>query len=70
MRLLNTIRAAALATAAIVAAAPLAIETVSAGTLDEIKARGSLRVGMSAAYKPFEFVEGEQIVGLDPDHRR
>jgi polar amino acid transport system substrate-binding protein len=67
MRLLNTIRAAALVTAAMVAAVPLATGTASAGALDEIKARGTLRVGMSAAYKPFEFVEGDQIVGLDPD---
>jgi ABC-type amino acid transport substrate-binding protein len=40
---------------------------VSAGALDEIKQRGTLRVGMSAAYKPFEYVEGQDIVGYDPD---
>lgn len=41
--------------------------SAEAGTLDEIKARGTLRVGMSAAYRPFEFVEGQAIVGFDPD---
>jgi polar amino acid transport system substrate-binding protein len=39
----------------------------SAGALDDIRARGTLRVGMSAAYKPFEYVEGQEIVGYDPD---
>jgi polar amino acid transport system substrate-binding protein len=41
--------------------------SVSAGALEEIKQRGTLRVGMSAAYKPFEYVEGQEIVGYDPD---
>ena len=43
------------------------LHVVHAGTLDDIRARGTLRVGMSAAYKPFEFVDGNKIVGLDPD---
>lgn len=38
-----------------------------AAGLEEVRQRGSLRVGMSAAYKPFEYVEGNQIVGYDPD---
>lgn len=47
-----------------VTAAPL---SAHADALPGIKERGTLRVGMSAAYKPFEFVEGDQIVGFDPD---
>jgi polar amino acid transport system substrate-binding protein len=53
--------------AAVVAAAGVAAEPVAAGTLDEIRERGKLRVGMSAAYRPFEYVEGTEIVGYDPD---
>lgn len=57
-----------------IAAAVIALSAFSfsvapsvAGSLDEIRARGTLRVGMSAAYKPFEYVEDQSIVGYDPD---
>jgi polar amino acid transport system substrate-binding protein len=46
---------------------PMATLPAQADALPGIKERGKLRVGMSAAYKPFEFVEGEKIVGFDPD---
>lgn len=56
-----------LAALAVIGAMAMPVASVSAGTLDEITQRGTLRIGMSAAYKPFEFVEGEDIVGFDPD---
>lgn len=41
--------------------------TRAKSTLDEVLERGVLRIGMNAAYKPFEYVEGTEIVGYDPD---
>lgn len=41
---------------------------VEAGKLDEIKARGELRFGLEAQYRPFEFRdENNNIVGYDID---
>ncbi|MBE9497831.1 ABC transporter substrate-binding protein [Streptomyces sp. AA1529] len=34
---------------------------------DEIRSAGVIKVGTDAAYKPMEFKEGADIVGLDPD---
>jgi polar amino acid transport system substrate-binding protein len=36
-------------------------------TLEAIRARGVLRVGMSATYEPWEFNKNGQIVGIDAD---
>lgn len=36
-------------------------------TLEKIKARGKLTVATEAAYEPFEYMEGEKIVGYNAD---
>ena len=36
-------------------------------TLDEVKKRGTLVVGMEAAYVPYEFFKDGKIIGYDPD---
>ena len=38
-----------------------------ADTLDEVKQRGTLVVGMEAAYVPYEFFKDGKIIGYDPD---
>jgi polar amino acid transport system substrate-binding protein len=38
-----------------------------ADTLDEVKKRGTLIVGMEVAYVPYEFFKDGNIVGYDPD---
>jgi polar amino acid transport system substrate-binding protein len=39
-----------------------------AGSMDDIKARGELVVGVKADYPPYGFRnQGSQIVGLEPD---
>jgi polar amino acid transport system substrate-binding protein len=38
-----------------------------ADTLDEVKKRGTLVVGMEAAYVPYEFFKDGKIIGYDPD---
>jgi polar amino acid transport system substrate-binding protein len=38
-----------------------------ADTLDEVKKRGTLVVGMEVAYVPYEFFKDGKIVGYDPD---
>lgn len=63
LRAKKPLRALAALAVLMIAAPPAA----HADALPGIKERGTLRVGMSAAYKPFEFVEGDQIVGFDPD---
>jgi polar amino acid transport system substrate-binding protein len=45
----------------------LSVGTASADTLDDVKKRGTLVVGMEAAYVPYEFVKDGRIVGYDPD---
>jgi polar amino acid transport system substrate-binding protein len=44
-----------------------AIRSARADTLDEVKKRGTLIVGMEVAYVPYEFFKDGQIVGYDPD---
>ena len=44
-----------------------AIRSARADTLDEVKKRGSLIVGMEVAYVPYEFFKDGVIVGYDPD---
>ncbi len=39
----------------------------AADTLDEVKKRGTLIVGMEAAYVPYEFFKDGKIIGYDPD---
>jgi ABC-type amino acid transport substrate-binding protein len=47
---------------------PLAVAATARGpALDAIRARGELRVGMSATYEPWEFNKGGQIMGIDPE---
>jgi polar amino acid transport system substrate-binding protein len=41
--------------------------TARADTLDEVKKRGTLVVGMEAAYVPYEFFKDGKIIGYDPD---
>ena len=36
-------------------------------TLDAIKAKGKLSVATEAAYEPFEYMEGDEIVGYNAD---
>ncbi len=38
-----------------------------ADTLDDVKKRGTLVVGMEAAYVPYEFFKDGKIIGYDPD---
>ncbi len=38
-----------------------------ADTLDEVKKRGTLKIGTEAAYVPYEFVKDGKIIGYDPD---
>lgn len=46
----------------------LFVSTASADTLDDIKARGVLRVGMEPGYMPFELVNQKgEIIGFDVD---
>jgi polar amino acid transport system substrate-binding protein len=43
----------------------------AAGTLDEIRQRGTLRVGMEPGYMPFELTNQKgEIIGFDPDCAR
>jgi len=44
-----------------------AIRSARADTLDEVKKRGSLIIGMEVAYVPYEFFKDGVIVGYDPD---
>ncbi len=44
-----------------------AIRSARADTLDEVKKRGTLIVGMEAAYVPYEFFKDGKIIGYDPD---
>ena len=44
-----------------------AIHPARADTLDEVKKRGTLVVGMEVAYVPYEFFKDGKIVGYDPD---
>jgi polar amino acid transport system substrate-binding protein len=46
---------------------PFAIPAARADTLAEVKKRGTLVVGMEAAYVPYEFFKDGQIIGYDPD---
>ena len=39
----------------------------AADTLAEVKKRGTLIVGMEAAYVPYEFFKDGKIIGYDPD---
>jgi polar amino acid transport system substrate-binding protein len=41
--------------------------TAHADTLEEVKKRGTLVVGMEAAYVPYEFFKDGKITGYDPD---
>ena len=36
-------------------------------TLDAIKAKGKLTVATEAAYEPFEYLDGDKIVGYNAD---
>jgi polar amino acid transport system substrate-binding protein len=44
-----------------------AIRSARADTLSEVKKRGTLIVGMEAAYVPYEFFKDGKIIGYDPD---
>ena len=52
----------------LLAAASFAVTSVSAGVLDEIQKRGTLRVGMEPGYMPFELTNQKgEIIGFDVD---
>jgi polar amino acid transport system substrate-binding protein len=44
-----------------------AIRSARADTMDEVKKRGTLIVGMEVAYVPYEFFKDGVITGYDPD---
>lgn len=44
-----------------------AIHSARADTLEDVKKRGTLVVGMEAAYVPYEFFKDGKIIGYDPD---
>jgi polar amino acid transport system substrate-binding protein len=44
--------------------------TASAGTLDEIKKRGEMVIGMEVAYVPYEFFKDGEVMGYDVDIAR
>lgn len=44
-----------------------AIRSARADTLHEVKKRGTLVIGMEAAYVPYEFFKDGKIIGYDPD---
>ena len=48
-------------------AGPRGTRAARADTLDEVKKRGTLVVGMEAAYVPYEFFKDGKIIGYDPD---
>jgi polar amino acid transport system substrate-binding protein len=56
-----------LGTAAAGALAAFSIDRACADTLDEVKKRGTIIVGMEAEYVPYEFIKDGNIVGYDPD---
>ena len=49
---------------------PLAAQTPGPSRLDEVVARGTLRVGLSGDYKPFSIKNGDAMEGLDVDMAR
>ena len=52
----------------LMAATVLAVGSVTAGALDEIQKRGTLRVGMEPGYMPFELTNQKgEIIGFDVD---
>ena len=58
----------ALLLAVIVALFTVQIGSVSAGQLDEIQKRGTLRVGLEPGYMPFELTSKKgEIIGFDVD---
>jgi polar amino acid transport system substrate-binding protein len=67
MRVIGIVRHAVLSVTLSCSALGVPVPAADAGTLDEIRERGALWIGMSAAYKPFEYVEDQEIVGYDPD---
>jgi len=42
-------------------------QSARADTLEDVKKRGTLVVGMEAAYVPYEFFKDGKIIGYDPD---
>jgi polar amino acid transport system substrate-binding protein len=52
---------------AISLAAPMLSRRAYADTLDDVKKRGEIVIGMEVAYVPYEFFKDGQIVGYDPD---
>jgi len=61
-------RVFALLTALLLALCAFAAPTLAADTLDEIRSRGVLRVGMEPGYMPFELTNQKgEIIGFDVD---
>ena len=51
-------------------ASPATAQSPAPNRLDEVVARGTLRVGLSGDYKPFSIKEGDTMEGLDVDMAR
>ena len=49
---------------------PASAQTPTASLLDQVAARGTLRVGLSGDYKPFSIKNGDGMEGLDVDMAR
>ena len=56
-----------LGTAAAGGLAAFSIGGARADTLDDVKKRGTIIVGMEAEYVPYEFIKDGKIIGYDPD---
>ena len=52
---------------ALVAAIVTGVTAASATTLDDIKKRGELVIGLEAQYTPYEFFKDGEIIGYDVD---
>jgi polar amino acid transport system substrate-binding protein len=62
MKILNGLKVISCATIAVAM-----LSSAEAGTLDDIKKRGEMVVGMEVAYVPYEFFKDGQIMGYDVD---
>lgn len=63
----HCIRRALVAALMTIGIAFIAAPAYAAGAVDRIKARGELVVGTEPAFEPFEFMQGDTIVGYDTD---
>jgi polar amino acid transport system substrate-binding protein len=56
-----------LAAGVLIAGTMVVVQNVDAEELDGIKSKGSMKIAMTGAYPPFNFVDGQnKVVGFDP----